>query len=53
MVYVLGHSQNFKNTIWIVGSLGQTKFKNLQIFYEDYILKITFDDQVQKFADFL
>jgi hypothetical protein len=53
MVYILGHGQNFKDTIWIVGPLGPTKFKNLQIFYEDCILKITFDDQVQKITDFL
>ena len=30
-----------------------TTQKNLQISYEDCILKITFDDQVQKFTDFL
>ena len=27
-------------------------FKNLQISYEDCILEITFEDQVQKFTDF-
>ena len=34
-------------------SLFMIKFKNLQIFYEDCILKITFHDQVQNFLDFL
>ena len=53
MVYILGHSQNFKDTIWIVGPLGTTKLNFLQISYEDCILKITFDDQVQKITDFL
>ena len=33
-------------------SLLKIKFKNLQISYEDCILKITFEDQVQKFTDF-
>ena len=33
-------------------SLFKIKFKNLQIFFEDGIFKISFEDQAQKFTDF-